>query len=57
MLQRAEVTCPDDLTAEVGATTRCTLTAGGTELGVDVEVTEVSGGDVSFDIQVDEQPS
>lgn len=50
------VECPDDLEAEVGATLRCTLTDGDTELGVDIEVTEVDGSDVRFDIQVDDAP-
>ncbi len=50
------VDCPEDLDAEVGATTECTLTDGDTQLGVTVEVTEVDGSNVSFDIQVDDQP-
>ncbi len=51
-----EVTCPDDLAAEVGATTRCTLTHEGTSYGVTVTVTEVDGDDVDFDIEVDDEP-
>ena len=47
------VTCPDDLTAEKGATMRCELSAGGETLGVSTKVTEVDGSDVKFDIQVD----
>jgi hypothetical protein len=49
-----DVSCPGDLTGEVGETMRCTLTAGEDELGLTVEVTEVDGEDVGFDIQVDE---
>ena len=51
-----EVVCPDDLDAEVGAETRCTLTHEGTSYGVTVTATEVDGSDVNFDIQVDEEP-
>ncbi len=50
------VDCPDDLDAEVGATVRCTLTDGETQLGVDVTVTEVDGDTVRFSVQVDDQP-
>ena len=55
---RPDVSCPDDLEAEVGAETRCTLTAGGdpTEYGVTVTVTAVEGTDAEFDIVVDEEP-
>jgi Domain of unknown function (DUF4333) len=55
---RPEVTCPDDLDAEVGAETRCVLTAGGdpTEYGVTVRVESVDGGKATFDVQVDEEP-
>lgn len=51
-----DVQCPEEgLTGKVGETQRCTLTAGSDTLGVDVEVTEVDGSDVSFDIQVDDE--
>ena len=55
---RPDITCPEDLEAEVGAETRCTLTAGGddTEYGVTITVTNVDGDDAEFDIQVDEEP-
>ena len=55
---RPDVTCPDDLEAKVGATTRCSLTAEGLDgtYGVTVRVTEVDGGRASFDVQVDSQP-
>jgi hypothetical protein len=51
-----EVDCPDDLEAEVGAETRCTLTHEGASYGVTVTATEVDGSDVNFDIEVDEEP-
>jgi hypothetical protein len=55
---RPEVSCPDDLDAEVGASTRCTLTAPGdpTEYGVTVTVSSVDGDTANFDVQVDDQP-
>ncbi len=55
---RPDITCPHDLEAEVGATTRCTLTADGLDgtYGVTVRVTSVTGGKAHFDVQVDDQP-
>ena len=55
---RPDIVCPEDLEAEVGAETRCTLTAGDdpTEYGVTVTVTAVDGGDAEFDVEVDGQP-
>ncbi|GAA4612285.1 DUF4333 domain-containing protein [Saccharopolyspora hordei] len=50
------VTCPGPLAAEVGKTERCVLTAGGDRIGVTVTVTSVQGGNVKFDIEVDDQP-
>jgi predicted secreted protein len=50
------VDCPDDLDAEVGAEVRCTLNDGDQSYGVSVNVTEVDGTDVRFDIAVDDQP-
>ena len=46
------VTCPSDLTAEVGATVTCELTADGQTLPVTATVTSVDGSTVIFDIQV-----
>ncbi|WP_340539795.1 DUF4333 domain-containing protein [Nocardioides sp. GXZ039] len=51
-----DVTCVDDLPAEVGATIRCTLTDAGTQYGVTVTATEVDGTNVKFDVQVDQEP-
>lgn len=48
-----DVTCPEDLPGEVGASIRCELTAGGETLGVTVTTTEVDGSNVNFDIEVD----
>jgi hypothetical protein len=55
---RPEITCPEDIDAEVGAETECTLTAGGnpTEYGVNITVTEVDGDAATFGIRVDEEP-
>ena len=52
---RPDIVCPEDLEAEVGAETRCTLTAGDdpTDYGVTVTVTAVDGGDAEFDVEVD----
>ena len=55
---RPTISCPDDVKAEVGAQTRCTLTGGDdpAEYGVSIKVTEVDGDNAKFDIQVDDQP-
>jgi hypothetical protein len=55
---RPEVTCPDDLEAEVGASPRCTVAAPGdpVEYGVTVTVSSVEGDGASFDVEVDDQP-
>jgi hypothetical protein len=50
-----QVSCPD-LTAQVGASQRCTLMSGTETYGVTVTVTTVQGTDVKFDIQVDQTP-
>lgn len=53
----ADMDCPDPLEREVGASTRCTLTAqDGTQFGVTVTVNKVDGDNVSFDAQVDHAP-
>lgn len=49
-----EVACPD-LPAEVGATVRCDLTADTGTYGVTVTTTSVDGGQVAFDIAVDDE--
>lgn len=48
--------CNGGLPAQVGAIQRCALTVGEDKLGVTVRVVDVDGGDVKFDIQVDERP-
>jgi Domain of unknown function (DUF4333) len=55
---RPDVTCPRDLRAEVGATTRCTLTAEGLDgrYGVTVSVTAVEDGQARFAVRVDPSP-
>ncbi|MFH5210629.1 DUF4333 domain-containing protein [Antrihabitans spumae] len=53
-----EVTCPDDLKAEVGATLTCQLTGRGETYDVTVTVTSVDDDDnVKFDIKVADQPN
>lgn len=51
------VSCPDDLPATKGTTMRCTLSAGGTSIGLTVTVTSVEDSDVKFAIQVDDKAS
>ena len=55
---RPSVSCPDGLEAEVGATARCTLTAGddSQEYGVAVTVTSVDGDTFTVDVEVDDEP-
>ncbi|OOC56868.1 MULTISPECIES: DUF4333 domain-containing protein [Nocardiopsis] len=51
-----DFSCPEGLPAEVGAEIRCNLVDGGMNYGVTVTTTSVDGGDVQWDIQVDEEP-
>jgi len=55
---RPDITCPKDLDATVGATTRCTLRVGKdpTTYGVTVVVTSVTDGNATFDVRVDRTP-
>jgi hypothetical protein len=55
---RPEISCPEDLPADVGASTRCTFTAGDdpTEYGVQVTVTSVDDEAVRFDVEVEDGP-
>jgi hypothetical protein len=50
------VTCPEDLSGKVGATTTCTLSDSGESYGVAVTVKSVEGSDVKFDIKVADEP-
>lgn len=52
-----DISCPDDLKAEVGTTMTCVLTDGKAHYDVAIDVTKVDSGDVSFDIQVADKPS
>ena len=56
---RPDVTCPKELTAKVGASTRCTLTAPGdsTKYGVTVTVTSTKGDTPDLRVQVDDHPA
>ncbi|MDN5855296.1 MAG: DUF4333 domain-containing protein [Actinomycetia bacterium] len=53
-----EITCPDDLDAEVDATTRCVLGVSGDEekYGMTVTVTGLDGSEYQLSFQVDETP-
>jgi hypothetical protein len=55
---RPEVTCPEDVEAEVGAQGRCTATAEGDSVGyaATVTVTSVTGDEAEFDVRVERQP-
>ena len=50
------VTCPDNPKGVEGATLRCTVNSAGKTYGATVTVTDVDAGDVSFNIQLDDQP-
>jgi hypothetical protein len=54
--RRPDITCPEDLKRDVGATTRCQLQDQGATYGVTVTVTSADGGDVKYDLKVDDQP-
>ncbi|AVH56159.1 MULTISPECIES: DUF4333 domain-containing protein [Streptomyces] len=55
---KPNITCPEDLAAEVDTTTRCKLTANdGSTLGVSVKVTSVEGDQINFDIEADKTAS
>ncbi|MEU1466733.1 DUF4333 domain-containing protein [Streptomyces sp. NPDC005761] len=49
-----DITCEDDLKAEVGATIRCELTDGGEKQGMTVTAKSVDGDKVDMDFKVDE---
>ena len=55
---RPNVSCPEDHAEEVGAETRCTLTAGDdpAEYGLTITVTAVDEDGAEVDVQVDEEP-
>ena len=52
-----DLTCSEDLPAEIDASIRCELTDSGQTYGVTVTTTSAEGSDVEFDILVDEQPA
>lgn len=52
-----DLTCSEDLPAEVDSSVCCELTDGGQTYGVTVTTTSVEGSDVEFDVLVDEQPA
>jgi Domain of unknown function (DUF4333) len=56
---RPDVSCPEDLEAEVRAETRCTLSVGDDpdQYGVTVAVTSIDGDTADLDVQVDDEPA
>lgn len=54
---RPDISCPEELTREDGATTRCTLTAedDAVEYGVTVTIT-ATDGDARIGVEVDDEP-
>lgn len=50
--QVGDVSCPEDLAAEVDATVTCVMTGDGQEYDVDVTVTSIDGDKVLFDMEV-----
>ena len=50
------LTCPGDLTAEVGTEMRCELTAGDATYGLTITVTAVDDESAEFDVVVDDAP-
>lgn len=56
--QRPDITCPEDLPAEEGASIECELSDDSMEetYGVTLTVTSVDGNNVNFDIKVAEEP-
>ena len=55
---RPDITCPEELAKEEGATTRCTLTGGDdpVEYGVTVTVRSADDGDTRIGVEVDDEP-
>lgn len=54
--QAPPASCPDELKAEVGASTRCTMDfPEGKRLGITVKVDKVDGNRVEFDIEADQK--
>ena len=56
---RPEISCPEDIPAEEGAETECTLTAGEdpAEYPVSVRVSSVEGDTANFEIEVGDAPT
>ncbi|MEK8143453.1 DUF4333 domain-containing protein [Streptomyces sp. M10(2022)] len=52
-----DVTCEDDLKAEVGETVRCELTVDGEKQGVTATATSVDDDNVEMDFKVDDAPA
>jgi len=50
---RPDVSCPEDVEAEVGAEARCTAAVEGATYGATVTVTAVDDDGAEFDVRVD----
>ncbi|WP_216907178.1 DUF4333 domain-containing protein [Nocardia sp. NBC_01377] len=48
------IDCPGDLEGTVGTTMRCTLSAGGEQIGLTVTVTTVEDDTVNYNVEVDQ---
>ena len=56
---RPDISCPDDIPAEVGAETECTLSVADdpAEYPVSVRVSSVEGDTANFDVEVGDAPA
>jgi hypothetical protein len=53
--QAPKASCPNELVAEKGATTRCSMEFPEGELGISVEVTSAKDGDAKLAIEADDE--
>ncbi|MGI9577860.1 MAG: DUF4333 domain-containing protein, partial [Microthrixaceae bacterium] len=51
------VACPDDMTPEIGTTSRCEVELEGASYGVTVEVAATDRSQAVLDVTVDDEPS
>jgi hypothetical protein len=55
-VQVENMTCPDDLEAVVGRTTRCEFTTGGQPVDAVIAVTSVEGSTARYDVRTEARP-
>ncbi len=55
-IQAENVTCPEDLQAEVGKSLRCEFTTGGQPVDVVATVTSIQGDTANYDIKTEARP-